>query len=191
MPTPMLHRVGRARRCRRARRSHRTTVPRATHTLAARHTLAGCARPVCCHLSLHSPRRRARARRRLLPRPSSAGRPLSHAGRISSLHRRPLASPAACFFLLLCAALPLVRYCAMPSTSPWTNVAEGLSMEYEEEVAEKVCRGKRSRVASAGCGGGDYARRSHSGRRGHNWKESQKNHNPEISFQKMLISMEG
>ena len=63
-------------------------------------------------------------------------------------------------------------------------MAEGLSMEYEEEVAEKVWRGKRSRVASAGCGGGDYARRSRSGRRGHNWKESQKNHNPEISFQK-------
>ena len=57
-------------------------------------------------------------------------------------------------------------------------------MEYEEEVAEKVWRGKRSRVASAGCGGGDYARRSRSGRRGHNWKESQKNHNPEISVQK-------
>ena len=63
-------------------------------------------------------------------------------------------------------------------------------MEYEEEVAKKVWRGKRSRVASAGCGGGDYARRSRSGRRGHNWKESQKNHNPEISVQKMLISME-
>ena len=53
-------------------------------------------------------------------------------------------------------------------------MAEGLSMEYEEEVAEKVWRGKRSRVASAGCGGGDYARRSRSERRGHNWKESQK-----------------
>ena len=70
-------------------------------------------------------------------------------------------------------------------------MAEGLSMEYEEEVAEKVWRGKRSRVASAGCGRGDYARRSQSGRRCHNWKESQKNHNPKISFQKMLISMEG
>jgi len=57
-------------------------------------------------------------------------------------------------------------------------------MEYEEEVAEKVWRGRRSGVASAGCGGGVYARRSRSGRRGHNWKESQKNHNPEISFQK-------
>ena len=63
-------------------------------------------------------------------------------------------------------------------------MAGGLSMEYEEEVAEKVWRGKRSRVASAGCGGGDYARRSRSERRGHNWKESQKNHNPEISVQK-------
>ena len=62
-------------------------------------------------------------------------------------------------------------------------MAEGLSMEYEEEVAEKVWRGKRSRVASAGCGGGNYARRSRSGWRGHNWKESQKNHNLEISFQ--------
>ena len=48
-----------------------------------------------------------------------------------------------------------------------------------------------SRVASAGCGGGDYARRSRSRRRGDNWKVSQKNHNPEFSFQKMLISMEG
>ncbi|XBI49818.1 hypothetical protein VPH35_113322 [Triticum aestivum] len=54
----------------------------------------------------------------------------------------------------------------MSSIPPWTNVAEGLSMEYEEEVAEKVWRGKRSRVASAGYGGGDYARRSRSGRRG-------------------------
>ena len=62
-------------------------------------------------------------------------------------------------------------------------MAEGLSMEYEEEVAEKVWRGKRSRVASAGCDGGDYPR-SRSRRRCHNWKESQKNHNPEISFQK-------
>ena len=191
MPTPVLHRVGRARRCRRARRSHRTTVPRATHTLAARHTLAGCARPVCCRLSLRSPRCRAPASRRLQSWPSSAGRPLSHAGRISALHRRPLASPAACCFLLLCAALPLVRCCAMPSTPPWTNVAEGLLMEYEKEVAEKVWRGRRSGAVSPGCGGGVYARRSRSGRRGHNWKESQKNHNPEISVQKMLISMEG
>ena len=61
---------------------------------------------------------------------------------------------------------------------------EGLSMEYEEEVAEKVWRGRRSGVASAGCGGGVYARRSQSGRRCHNWKESQKIHNPEISFRK-------
>ena len=106
--------------------------------------------------------------------------------------RRPLASPAACCFLLLCAALPLVRCCAMSSTPPWTNMAEGLTMEYKEEVPEKVWRGRRSGVASAGCGGGVYARRSRSGRRGHNWKESQKNHNLENSFQKtMLISMEG
>ena len=61
MLTPVLHRVGRARR------SHRTTVPRATHTLVARHTLAGCARPVCC----------PPASRRLQSWPSSAGRPLS------------------------------------------------------------------------------------------------------------------
>ena len=50
-------------------------------------------------------------------------------------------------------------------------------------------RGKRSRVASAGCGGGDYAR-SQSGRIGHSWKESQKNNNPEILFKNMLILME-
>jgi hypothetical protein len=73
----------------------------------------------------------------------------------------------------------------MPSTPPWTNVAEGLLMEYEKEVAEKVWRGRRSGAVSPGCGGGVYARRSRSGRRGHNWKESQKkNHNPEISVQK-------
>ena len=100
--------------------------------------------------------------------------PLSHAGRISALHRRPLASLAACCFLLLCAALPLVRCCAMPSTPPWTNVAEGLLMEYEKEVTEKLWRGRRSGAVSPGCGGGVYARRSRSGRRGHNWKESQK-----------------
>ena len=172
MPTPVLHRVGRARRCRRARRSHRTTVPRATHTLAARHTR--CARPVCCRLSLRSPRCRAPASRRLQSWPSSAGRPLSHAGRISALDGRPLASPTAFFFLLLCAALPLVRYCAMPSTPPWTNVAEGLLMEYEKEVAEKVWRGRRSGAVSPGCGGGVYLTRSRSERRGHNWKQSQK-----------------
>ena len=177
IPTHVPHRVRRAQRCHHARHNHRTTVPRTTHTLAVRHTLTVCARPVCCRLSLRSPCYRAPASRRLLSRPSSAVRPLSHAGRISALHRRPLALPATCFFLLLCAALPLVRCCAMPSTWPWTNVAEGLSIEYEEEVVEKVWRGKRSRVAPAGCGGGDYARSSRSGRRDHNWKESQKNHN--------------
>ncbi|VAH42870.1 unnamed protein product [Triticum turgidum subsp. durum] len=54
----------------------------------------------------------------------------------------------------------------MPSTPPWTNVAEGLLMEYEKEVAEKVWRGRRSGAVSPGCGGGAYARRSRSGRRG-------------------------
>ncbi|EMS55860.1 Guanylate-binding protein 4 [Triticum urartu] len=39
-------------------------------------------------------------------------------------------------------------------------------MEYEKEVAEKVWRGRRSGVVSPGCGGGVYARRSRSGRRG-------------------------
>ena len=168
MPTPVLHRVGRARHCLRARRSHRTIVLCATHTLAVHHTLASCARLVCCHLSLRSPRCHAPASRRLQAWPSSTGRPLSHAGRISALHRRPLASPAVCCFLLLYAALPLVHCCAMPSTPPWTNVAEELLMEYEKEVAEKVWRGKRSGAVSPGCDGGVYARRSRSGRRGHN-----------------------
>ncbi|XBI32708.1 hypothetical protein VPH35_056123 [Triticum aestivum] len=72
----------------------------------------------------------------------------------------------------------------MPSTPLWINVAEGLLMEYEKEVAEKVWRGKRSGAVSPGYGGGVYPTRSRSGRRGHNWKESQKNHNPEISVQK-------
>ena len=53
-------------------------------------------------------------------------------------------------------------------------MAEGLLMEYEKEVAEKVCRGRRSGAVSPGCGGGVYARRSRSERRGHNWKESPK-----------------
>ena len=57
-------------------------------------------------------------------------------------------------------------------------------MEYEEEVAEKVWRGKRPRVASVDCGGGVYARRSRSGRRGHNWKESQKKVEPGDLFPK-------
>ena len=64
-------------------------------------------------------------------------------------------------------------------------------MEYEEDAAEKVWRGKRSRVASAGCGGGNYARRSRSGRRGHNWKESKKIITRRSHSKKMLISMEG
>ncbi|VAH74371.1 unnamed protein product [Triticum turgidum subsp. durum] len=54
----------------------------------------------------------------------------------------------------------------MPSTPPWTNVAEGLLMEYEKEVAKKVCRGRRSGEVSPGGGGGVYARRKRSGRRG-------------------------
>ncbi|KAF7053755.1 hypothetical protein CFC21_061600 [Triticum aestivum] len=54
----------------------------------------------------------------------------------------------------------------MPSTPSSTNVAEGLLMEYEKEVAEKVWRGRRSGAVSPGCGGGVYARRSRSGRRG-------------------------
>ncbi|KAF7078284.1 hypothetical protein CFC21_082751 [Triticum aestivum] len=54
----------------------------------------------------------------------------------------------------------------MPSTPPWTNVAEGLLMEYEKEVAEKVWRGRRSGVVSPGCGGGVYPRRSRSRRTG-------------------------
>uniref|UniRef100_M8D685 FAD-dependent oxidoreductase 2 FAD binding domain-containing protein n=1 Tax=Aegilops tauschii TaxID=37682 RepID=M8D685_AEGTA len=54
----------------------------------------------------------------------------------------------------------------MPSTPPWTNGAEGLLMEYEKEVAEKVWRGRRSGAVSPGFGGGVYARRSRSGRRG-------------------------
>ena len=53
-------------------------------------------------------------------------------------------------------------------------MAEGLLMEYEKEVAEKVWRGRRSGAVSPGCGGGVYPTRSRSGRRGHNWKESQK-----------------
>ena len=57
-------------------------------------------------------------------------------------------------------------------------------MEYEKEVTEKLWRGRRSGAVSPGCGGGVYARMIQSGRRGHNWKESQKNHNPEISIQK-------
>ena len=65
-------------------------------------------------------------------------------------------------------------------------------MEYEKEVAEKVWRGRRSGAVSPGCGGGVYARRSRSGRRGHNWKESQKKIITRRSqFKKMLISMEG
>ncbi|VAI09394.1 unnamed protein product [Triticum turgidum subsp. durum] len=62
----------------------------------------------------------------------------------------------------------------MPSTPPWTNVVEGLLMEYEKEVAEKVWRGRRSGAVSPGYGGGVYSTRTRSGRRGHNWKESQK-----------------
>ncbi|KAF7012489.1 hypothetical protein CFC21_026677 [Triticum aestivum] len=54
----------------------------------------------------------------------------------------------------------------MPSTPPWTNVAEGLLMEYKKEVAEKVWRGRRSGAVSPGYGGGVYPTRSRSGRRG-------------------------
>ena len=70
-------------------------------------------------------------------------------------------------------------------------MVEGLLMEYEKEVAEKVCRGRRSGAVSPGCGGGVYARRSRSERRGHNWKESQKNITRGSQFKKILISMEG
>ena len=63
-------------------------------------------------------------------------------------------------------------------------------MKYEEKVAEKVWRGKRSRVASAGCDGGDFREAGAEGD-----VTIGKNHKKIITWRshskKMLISMEG
>ena len=108
MPTPVLHRVGCALRCRRARRSHRTTVPRATHTLAARHTLAGCTRPVCCRLSRLAP----------LSRPCLASPP------VMAIFCRPpphpcqphLCPPPSAARLACCVLLPAAMRCSTAGT---------------------------------------------------------------------------
>ena len=96
MPTPVPHRVDRARHCRRARRSHRTTVTRATHTLATRHTLASWLAPSAAAYLFACPAVAP------LPRaPSCHGHLLPAA---------PSTTPAAC--LACCVLLPAAMRCS-------------------------------------------------------------------------------
>ena len=126
---------------------------------------------------LRSPRLLPPASRRLQSWPSSTGRPLS---------------------LAYCVLLPAAMRCSTTGTllrhaldTAVDKCGGGIVNGVREGGGGEGVERQEVWAVSPGCGGGVYARRSRSGRRGHNWKESQKNHNPEISFQKMLISMEG